>query len=223
MLFLVIYENGIILKRFAEFSQFNLFMAMNDKYVTRKTLLLRARDPEDHDAWGEFVEFYKRFIYHVLNRMNISDNDFDDLVQEVLIRLWEKLGTYDPEKARFRSWLSFVIRNIVINHVRQKSRRSQQMENLADTLTDSASGSEIEQMIEKEWKLYISKMAFDTVKELFSGKAIQVFELSLEGFDTAQISVKVGIAQGSVKVLKSRVKSRYMAEVQRLITELEEC
>lgn len=193
-----------------------------DKYVTRKTLLMRAKNRNDQDAWEEFVEVYRRFIYHVLNRMNVNENDFDDMVQEVLLRLWEKLGTYDPEKARFRSWLSFVIRNIVINSIRKKSLHVEKMEQLTDQLSSKSSQTEVEKMIEREWKLHVSNMAMTAIKELFSGKAVQVFELSLQGLDNAQISVKLGIGQNSVKVLKSRVKSRYMAEVQRLITEFEE-
>lgn len=194
----------------------------DDKYVTRKTLLMRAKNRDDQDAWEEFVEVYRRFIYHVLNRMNVNDNDFDDMVQEVLLRLWEKLGTYDPEKARFRSWLSFVIRNIVINSIRKKSLHVEKMEQLTDRLSSKSSQTEVEKMVEREWKLHVSNMAMMTIKELFSGKAVQVFELSLLGLDNSQIGVKLGIGQNSVKVLKSRVKSRYMAEVQRLITEFEE-
>jgi len=194
----------------------------DDKYVTRKTLLMRAKNRNDQDAWEEFVEVYRRFIYHVLNRMNVNENDFDDMVQEVLIRLWEKLGSYDPEKARFRSWLSFVIRNIVINSFRKKNLHVEKLEQFSDSLSTKSSKSEVEKMIEREWKMHVSNMALATIKELFSGKAVQVFEMSLQGLDNAQISVQLGIGQNSVKVLKSRVKSRYMAEVQRLITEFEE-
>lgn len=194
----------------------------DDKYVTRKTLLMRAKNRNDQDAWEEFVEVYRRFIFHVLNRMNVNENDFDDMVQEVLIRLWEKLGSYDPEKARFRSWLSFVIRNIVINSFRKKNLHVEKLEQFSDSLSTKSSKSEVEKMIEREWKMHVSNMALTTIKELFSGKAVQVFEMSLQGLDNAQISVQLGIGQNSVKVLKSRVKSRYMAEVQRLITEFEE-
>ncbi len=194
----------------------------NDQYVTRQTLLMRARNRDDQDAWGEFVVVYQRFIYHVLNRMNVSENDFDDIVQEVLVRLWEKLGTYDPEKARFRSWLSFVIRNIVLNYIKKNNIRIEKMAQLADESKESTrSQSEIDKMIEREWKLHISNLAMQTIKELFSGKAMEVFSLSLQGLDSEDISRHLNIARDSVKVLKSRVKNRYMSEVKRLINEYE--
>lgn len=197
---------------------------MNDEYVTRQTLLMRARNRNDHDAWSEFVEVYQHFIFHVLNRMNVSENDFKDLVQEVLVRLWEKFGSYEPEKARFRSWLSFVIRNIVLNSIKKNSIRTEKMSQFADESDKYVTHqSDVEKMIEREWKLHISNLAMTTIKELFSGKAVEVFELSLQGFASDEISKRLNIARSSVKVLKSRVKSRYMAEVHRLINELEGC
>jgi RNA polymerase sigma-70 factor (ECF subfamily) len=33
--------------------------------TTRASLLLRLRDPRDHDAWVEFVSLYEPVIYRV--------------------------------------------------------------------------------------------------------------------------------------------------------------
>ena len=90
---------------------------MTDDSQTRQTLLIRARNQNDHQAWEEFVDVYKRFIYHILHRMTIHENDFDDLVQEVLLRLWKKLASYKSEVGRFRSWLARVIRNLVLDYL----------------------------------------------------------------------------------------------------------
>jgi hypothetical protein len=34
----------------------------DDQFVTRKTLLQRASDPDDEAAWSEFVAYYEEFI-----------------------------------------------------------------------------------------------------------------------------------------------------------------
>ena len=36
---------------------------MSDIYKTRKTLLLRIKDQYNDDAWAEFSEVYKRYLY----------------------------------------------------------------------------------------------------------------------------------------------------------------
>ena len=189
---------------------------------------MRARNQDDHDAWDEFVEVYKRFIYHVLGHMNVCANDIDDVAQNILLRLWRKLGTYDPQKARFRTWLCSVIRNIVFNHF-AKSNRDHEGEHqvyddpVSQEYFESTPQSEIDNMIESEWILHLSNIAMDSIRKLFSGHAIAVFELSLDGFDNGEISSKLDIKHDSVKVLKSRVNSRYISEVKRLIRKFEEC
>lgn len=187
-------------------------------------MIIRARNRDDADAWDEFVSTYRLFICHVLNRMNVGENDFEDLLQEVMLRLWEKLGSYDPAKGKFRSWLSYVVRNIVLNFVQKNKTRIHKLEQFSQEVKGHAAfHSEVDRMIEREWKLHISGMAMESIRSLFSETAIAVFELSLEGLDRMQVSKRLQITPDSVKVLKCRVKSRYLMEVKRLITELETC
>ena len=192
------------------------------EYTTRQTLLLRARNRHDKDAWGEFTEVYRPFIYYVLKCMEVHQNDIDDLHQDILIRLWKKLPSYDPAKGKFRSWLSFVVRNIVLNSFQKNSTRLEKMAQLSKHYqNDPAAQNEIDKMIEHEWKMHLSKLAMETIHSLFSGKAVEAFELSLQGLDNNSIAQQLGLSADSVKVLKSRVKSRYMAEVKRLINNFE--
>jgi RNA polymerase sigma-70 factor (ECF subfamily) len=197
-----------------------------NQYLTRQTLLLRAKDKNDAHAWGDFLDTYKKFIYHLLHKMNVQTNDFDDVVQEVLIRLWEKISLYDHEKGRFRPWLSSVIRNLVLNYFDSKKRQQENKKGLSENMDNYAflqtsSAPDIEHLIEREWKLHLSNMALNNIRPLFSESAIKVFEMILEGYEPDQICDKLNIKRSSIKVLKSRVKSRYIEEVNRLIQECE--
>lgn len=196
---------------------------MAKDYTTRQTLLMRARNQQDNNAWEEFVSIYKNFICHVLQQMKMSVAEIDDLSQEVLIKLWKKLPLYDPQKARFRPWLSSVIRNIVIDYIRANtSRRKREDEELNGRAVDAFQESDISLIIDQQWKAYVSEMALKNIQELFSDKAFQVFKLSLQDKTVDEICQRVDIKRGSVKVLKSRVKARYLEELKRLIRELEE-
>jgi RNA polymerase sigma-70 factor (ECF subfamily) len=196
-------------------------------FQTRQTLLIRVQSGSDDQAWEEFVASYRLFIFHVLHRMNIKGHDFDDLVQDTLIKLYEKLETYDPTKAKFRSWLSAVIRNLVLNHYRSKKLKNEKVQHVDDLelvteKTGVQSLSEVDRLIEREWKMHISSLALEELKGHFSKNAIDVFKMSLDGCTGDEISTKLKISNASVKVLKSRVKSRYIEEVKRLIREFED-
>jgi len=56
---------------------------------------------------------------------------------------------------------------------------------------------------------------------MFSGNAIEVFLLSLEGETSENISTQLGLSKESVYVLKHRVKKRFTEEVILLRREME--
>ena len=193
---------------------------MNKDYVTRKSLLLRACDKKNYQAWEDFIEVYKNFIYFMLRKMSISDNDIDDLFQKVSLRLWKVLPKYDRTKVKFRNWLSKVVRNEVLNYLRSaKSAKFKLASEDGEVIIDEPA---IDKLIEDEWEKYILKIALVNLEKIFSGQAIEVFRLSLTGITNQQISEQTNIKIDSVKVLKSRVKSRCIEEIKKLIEDFEQ-
>src|SRR3954468_12876788 len=77
---------------------------------TRATLLCRLRqDPSDQACWDEFVERYGRHIYRWCRQWNLQDADAEDVTQDILVKLTQKLHVfaYDPSRS-FRGWLKTV-------------------------------------------------------------------------------------------------------------------
>ncbi|MBF0198073.1 MAG: sigma-70 family RNA polymerase sigma factor [Planctomycetes bacterium] len=202
---------------------------MGKNWATRQTLLERALDKSDQEAWNHFVNYYKGFIEVVIFKMNIQFHDRDDLVQSVLIKIWNNLANFeiDHDKAKFRTWLSRVTRNTVIDYLRHEKRKDKLFsdvhdEQLDDTRNDSnMNEGEIEQIIEKEWMTHITKLALKNISAKFSHQAIQAFTMSLHNMDISQISDKLGIKENSVYKLRNRVKKHMTAEIKNLRQELE--
>ena len=57
---------------------------MSESPGTRASLLVRIRDPEDKDAWRQFVAIYAPLIHGLARRRGLQDADASDLTQEVL-------------------------------------------------------------------------------------------------------------------------------------------
>ena len=139
---------------------------MNENWNTQQTLIQRAQNQDDHQAWDDFVSYYESFIKMVLRKANISLSDEDDLIQKVLLRIWKGLPSYayQKEKARFRTWLSTIIRNTVITHInRDKSKGEKHNSYLQEV--DIVSESAIEEVIHQEWMNYVSSIAMKKVEE----------------------------------------------------------
>jgi len=190
---------------------------VSENWNTQQTLIQRAQNPDDNQAWDDFVSYYKSFIRMVLYKSNISINDTDDLIQAILLRIWKGLPNYEyrKEQARFRTWLSTIIRNCIVSHINKSKSKGTKVE-LIEEQVERISESEIEEIINNEWLDYVSSIAMEKVKEVFSGNAIEVFRLSLEEKSAREISTALGIAEESVFVLRSRVKSKLKKEISKL-------
>ena len=192
---------------------------MSEYGNTRETLIIRVKNQYDENAWQEFVEIYRRYTYVVIRRLGVDVDPAEELTQNILLKLWEKLPDYkyDPKVARFRTWLSRVIHNTVLNFRRQASRQPAIVE-LNDV---HPINSETEKMMEKEWETYLTNLAMERVEGKFSGKAISVFNMSMEGKSAAEISDSLEIEENSVYRLKNRVKNQLIQEIKVLKTDLD--
>ena len=80
---------------------------------TSATLLARLRQvPPDQAAWAQFTERYGRKVYGWCRQWNLQEADAEDVTQNVLLKLAEKMQTfvYDPARS-FRAWLKTVARH----------------------------------------------------------------------------------------------------------------
>lgn len=196
-------------------------MASNQK--TSYTLLKRALDASDEEAWEQLVEHYRRFIFYVLNELQVAPTDTDDLSQQVLVALLRDLPNYDRSKARFRTWLSVIIRNAAVTHFRQQQSHQKRLDGLRRqaVMENGQHHCDVDAYIEKEWTTYIATQAMQRVRAIFEGKAIEAFELGLDGLPASDIAEKVQLTVSSVYTLRKRVKNRLCLEILDLTSELE--
>ena len=91
---------------------------------TRQTLLGRIKDQYDEESWADFVSYYKGYIFAIVKRFGLEHHDCEDLVQSVIVKMWEKLPEfqYDNTRGKFRSWLARVT-TYQINDFYKKSTR----------------------------------------------------------------------------------------------------
>jgi RNA polymerase sigma factor (sigma-70 family) len=95
------------------------------KSSTSATLLDRLRDGRDGLAWDEFFQRYWLLIYTYASRRGCSSHTAEEIVQDVMLKLFERKDVfrYDPERGRFRDWLATVVRNKVAELRRRPAAR----------------------------------------------------------------------------------------------------
>ncbi|MBF0197014.1 MAG: sigma-70 family RNA polymerase sigma factor [Planctomycetes bacterium] len=194
-------------------------------FATRMTLLQRAKDPSDAEAWHDFVHYYKPFLLTVVGKRSVSSKDQEDLVQIILLKVWQALPGfhYDQEKAMFRTWLGTIIRNAVIDYFRSEKKHSKNKEfdELCAEFEDTKSKDRVEAMIQQEWERHVIKLALDNIRPKFSEQAMIALEMTLAGKSIEEISAALGMKENSAYKLRNRIKKSLMVEVQRLREEIE--
>ena len=189
-----------------------------NQWVTRQTLLLRVKNRSDDQAWADFELYYRQYLYNILRRMNITVVDAEDISQQVLLKMWEKLPEFklDSNRGKFRSWLATVVRNQAINYIKKNNRHEHQE---ISTVLPSDSQTELEQIIEKEWQRFITEKAWEVVKTEFEEKTLAAFELFSSGLSVDEVALKLNLSVPSVYSFKNRVKERFKNEIRRLSNE----
>jgi len=91
-------------------------------------MLVRRCVAGDAVAWEEIVQRYNRRIYNICYRFAGSADDAQDLTQEVFIKMYRTLNSYDMERGAFMTWVTTITRNLLVDHFRKSKQ---------DRVTDS--------------------------------------------------------------------------------------
>ena len=91
-------------------------------------VLVRRCVSGDAAAWEEIVQRYHRRIYSVCYRFAGDAENAQDLTQEVFIKMYRTLNTYDSGKGAFMTWVTTITRNLLVDHFRKSK---------GDRITDS--------------------------------------------------------------------------------------
>jgi len=91
-------------------------------------LLVRRCVAGDAAAWEEIVRRYHRRIYNICYRFAGSADDAQDLTQDVFIKMYKTLNSYEVDRGAFMTWVTTITRNLLVDHFRKTK---------ADRLTDS--------------------------------------------------------------------------------------
>jgi RNA polymerase sigma-70 factor (ECF subfamily) len=82
----------------------------------------------DGPSWEELVRRHTRRVYNLCYRFTGNSAAAEDLSQEVFVRVFRTLPSYQSTQGAFATWLTSVTRNLLVDHYRRTRR---------DRLTDS--------------------------------------------------------------------------------------
>jgi RNA polymerase sigma factor (sigma-70 family) len=190
--------------------------------TTRASLLLRLRDAQDHAAWMEFVSLYEPVAYRLLRRHGLQDADAREVMQDLFMAVSRSIDRWDPARQRgsFRGWLRRVVRNLVINWLKQRNRRfnaagGSNIEALVEALPNKTDAESVE--FDSELRRALFRRAAEQVRaEVHPATWRAFWETAVVGSSTAEAAVKLALSPGAIRVAKCRVLVRLKAAISEL-------
>ncbi len=99
-------------------------------------LLNRCLAGED-SAWEALLSVHTRKIYNLCYRFTGRVEDAEDVTQEVFIKVFQTLKSYDAAQGSFSTWLNRVARNHLVDHYRRTRK-----DHLTSSLEDDSAAAE---------------------------------------------------------------------------------
>lgn len=190
---------------------------------TRASLLLRVRNPQDCEAWEEFVTLYRPVIFRLARIKGMQVADAEDLTQSVLLAVSRAIERWEPDPARgrFRTWLRTIANNALLNAltrgVRDRAAADESIDRLLDESPDHDGVDS--QLLRVEYQRQVFMVAAKTIRNEFSDETWNSFWLTaVEGMDVDAAAEKLSRSRGSVYASRSRIMKRLKEVVQKLTT-----
>lgn len=95
----------------------------------------------DHEAFARLVDTYKTPVYSIAYRMLRNTAEAEDAAQEIFLRAYTKLATYDRQR-KFSTWLLSIASNYCIDVLRRRRATLVELDEVAFALPSEAPGPE---------------------------------------------------------------------------------
>ena len=201
---------------------------------TRKSLLTRLKDWDDHESWRTFFEMYWKLIYRTAMRAGLKEEEAQEVVQETVINVSKNIRkfNYRPENGSFKSWLLQQTRWRIKDQFRKRqSRMVLVSDQEADRLhaaedifapeprqtTEDSEDCVSEALWDEGWESTLLDAALERVKQRVDARQYQVFhQLMLKGRKPNEVARALKIARPRIYLIKHRLNKLLKKEISRL-------
>ena len=148
---------------------------------------------KDERAFTIMYDMYSKSLFSVISNLIKDTEDAEDVLQEVFIKIWKNIDSYNQNKGRFYTWILNISRNSAIDKLRSKGHNNSLKNLSSDNFTHLLDDSN--KLINRIDTIGIQEF----VKKL-KPKCIQLIELLFfQGYTQQEASDELEIPLGTVK------------------------
>ena len=184
---------------------------------TSVSLLDRLAGAPTDDDWRRLHDLYQPLLRAWMARMAVPPFDGDDLVQDVLLVVFRKIGGFEWRgKGAFRSWLRTILTNQVRDYFRGREYRptatgdSDFLRRLDEL---ESSDSALSRLWDRQHDEHVVAALTERVRGDFTPATWAAFRRHvMEGEPAVRVAAGLGVSLNVVLLAKSRVLKRLRQE-----------
>jgi len=173
----------------------------------------------DSSAWAELVRAQHRRVYGLCYRFTGNPTDAEDLTQDVFLKIYSNLASFDTGRGSLHVWIAAMTRNLLVDNFR-RTKNLRATSSLDDGWESAEELKPIDRLTargisphESAAKKELAKMVQDALARVSVELREAVILRDLQDMDYKEIAQVLSIPEGTVK---SRI-SRGRAELARLL------
>ena len=164
---------------------------MEPKIKYSEQELVALLKEQNNDAFNYLYDHYSGALFTIINQIVPDKDTASDVLQEVFVNVWRKIGTYDETKGRLFTWMLNIARNAAIDKVRSKGYRDNQR---TQSIAEGESGMAMSS------NPVVNDVGLKKVLTTLNEEYRKLIDLSyFQGFTHEEIAKMLGIPLGTVK------------------------
>jgi RNA polymerase sigma factor (sigma-70 family) len=183
------------------------------------SLIVRRCMDGDSGAWAEMVRTHQKRVYGLCYRFTGNAADAEDLTQDVFLKIYSNLGSFDAARGSLPVWITTMTRNLLVDNFR-RTRNQRATDSLDEGWDHAEELKPTDRLVAKDPTPHEYAARNELAKIVQRALARVSVELreavilrDLQDLDYKEIAQVLGIPEGTVK---SRI-SRGRAELARLL------
>jgi len=173
----------------------------------------------DSGAWSEMVRTHHKRVYGLCYRFTGNAADAEDLTQDVFLKIYSNLGSFDAARGSLPVWIATMTRNLLVDNFR-RTRNQRATSSLDDGWDQAEELRPADRLVsggpsphESAARNELAKMVQGALARVSVELREAVILRDLQDLDYKEIAQVLAIPEGTVK---SRI-SRGRAELARLL------
>ena len=153
----------------------------------------------------------KNKLYRLALRITLDTREAEDIVQETMIRVWNKREDLDKIES-IEAFCLTVCRNLALDQIAKKETQNKSLDESYDNTPDTSSFSPLQSLSLDDKRLWVMKL-FNKLPE----KQKSVMQLrDIEGKSYKEVAAVLGITEEQVKVNLFRARQYIRTEFEKI-------